>query len=210
MNPTMRNIPAILLLASGLAACLPSSAQQGDPGVAPSRPKGPGLRGDLMVELRQVAEQAGDVVGTQPRTPPLAPQQVLVRNGEKATLRMAQSLPVKWTQAVTQGGRREGAGVRYGLVWMEAGQGFTVTPRWPGGRQPATLQIEVTSASVDASSGAELPSQRRSEVATTLSAPLGQWVTVASTGGDAAANGVYSSRGSGDARQLIQLRVSSR
>ena len=197
----MRN----LLTALMLAVALPSMAQT----TAPARPRGAALRGDLVVALRQVPEQAGYVVGTAPRTPALAPQQVMVRNGETAVLRMAQSLPVKWTQSVMQGGASEGAGVSYGLVWMEAGQGFTVTPRWPGGRQPATLQIEVTSASVDASTGAELPNQQRSQLSTTVSAPLGEWVTVASTGGDAAAaQGVYSSRARSDTRQLIQLRVS--
>ena len=113
----MRN----LLTALTLAVALPSMAQT----AAPARPRGAALRGDLVVALRQVPEQAGYVVGTAPRTPALAPQQVMVRNGETAVLRMAQSLPVKWTQSVMQGGASEGAGVSYGLVWMEAGQGFT-------------------------------------------------------------------------------------
>lgn len=166
-------------------------------------------RRDLTVELRQIEDQPGYVVSTQPRTPALAPQQVQVRNGEKAVLRMAQSLPVKWTQSVSQGGRNVGAGVSYGLVWMEAGQGFTVTPRWPGGKQAASLQIEVTTASVDASTGAELPNQQRGQVSTTVSAPLGLWVTIASTGGEAAQPGVYSSRAVADTKQLIQVRVSA-
>jgi len=168
-------------------------------------------RHDLIVELRQIEDQAGYVVSTQPRTPALAPQQVQVRNGEKAVLRMGQSMPVKWTQSVAvQSGRTEGAGVSYGLTWMQAGQSFTVTPRWPGGKQSVVLQVEVQSASVDASTGAELPTQQRSELATTLSAPLGQWVTLASTGGEQQQKGVYSSRAAADSRQLIQVRVSAR
>ncbi len=176
--------------------------------VSPAMAQTKTLRGDLLVELRQIDDQAGYVVGTRPRTPALAPQQVQVRNGEKATLRMGQAMPVKWTQSVSQGGRSEGAGVSYGLVWMEAGQGFTVTPSWPGGKQPVALQIEVQSASVEPT-GAELPNQRRSDLGTTLSAPLGQWVTVASTGSEPQ-QGVYGSRGVADARQLIQVRVSAR
>ncbi|WP_157900238.1 hypothetical protein [Rhodoferax koreensis] len=186
-----------------LALTVPAWAQ------TPAKGSAKALRGDLTVELRQIDEQAGYVVGTRPRTPPLAPQQVQVRNGEKAVLRMGQSLPVKWTQSVSQGGYNEGAGVSYGLVWMEAGQGFTVTPRWPGGKQPVSLQIDVTSASVDASTGAELPNQQRSQFSTTVSAPLGQWVTLASTGGEQAQKGVYSSRAAANVRQLIQVRVSA-
>jgi hypothetical protein len=165
-------------------------------------------RRDLSVELRQVEAQAGTTYSTAPRTPALTPQMVQVKNGEKATLRMGQAMPVKWLQsAAVQSGRTDGAAVSYGLVWMEAGQAFSVTPRWPGGRQPVAVQIEVTSASVDASTGAELPNQQRSQLSTTVSAPLGEWVTVAASGGEVAQKGVYTSRAAGDIRQLIQLRV---
>ena len=164
-------------------------------------------RGDLTVELRQVEAQAGTTYSTKSRTPALTPQMVQVKNGEKASLRMDQSMPVKWLQSAAQGGRSEGAAVSYGLVWMEAGQAFSVTPRWPGGKQPVAVQIEVASASVDASTGAELPSQQRSQLSTTVSAPLGEWVTVAASGGEVEEKGVYRSRAAGNIRQLIQLRV---
>jgi hypothetical protein len=167
-------------------------------------------RGDLSVELRQIEAQPGTTYSTQLRTPALTPQMVQVKNGEKATLRMGQAMPVKWLQsAAVQSGRSDGAAVSYGLVWMEAGQAFSVTPRWPGGKQAVAVQIEVASASVDASTGAELPSQQRSQLSTTVSAPLGEWVTVAASGGEVEQKGVYSSRSAGDIRQLIQLRVQS-
>ena len=165
-------------------------------------------RRDLSVELRQVEAQAGTTYSTAPRTPALTPQMVQVKNGEKATLRMGQAMPVKWLQsAAVQSGRTDGAAVNYGLVWMEAGQAFSVTPRWPGGKQAVAVQIEVASASVDASTGAELPSQQRSQLSTTVSAPLGEWVTVAASGGEIEQPGVYTSRAAGDTRQLIQLRI---
>jgi hypothetical protein len=166
---------------------------------------------DLTVELRQVEDQAAYIISTQPRAPALTPQQVQVRNGEKAVLRMGQSVPVKWVQSASGEGGRNGNGpsVGFGLVWMEAGQNFTVTPRWPGGKQAVTVQIELQTASVDASTGAELPNQQRSQLATTVSVPLGQWVTVASTGGALAQKGVYSSDAVADVKQLMQLRVSA-
>ncbi|MDB5846632.1 MAG: hypothetical protein JWP29_384 [Rhodoferax sp.] len=199
MNTSLKLPGLATCLATCLAPCLLSVAL----GAHAQLP-----RGDLSVELRQVEDQPAYIVSTQPRAPQLAPQQVLVKNGEKATLRMAQAMPVKWLQsAAAQSGRSDGAAVSYGLVWMEAGQAFTVTPRWPGGKQAASVQIEVASASVDASTGAELPNQQRSQLSTTISAPLGQWVTVASTGGDPQKKGVYSSNAANDGKQLIQVRV---
>ncbi|MDB5896328.1 MAG: hypothetical protein JWQ88_3859, partial [Rhodoferax sp.] len=52
--------------------------------------------------------------------------------------------------------------------------------------------------------------QQRSQFSTTLSAPLGEWVTVAATGGDQAQAGVYSTRTAPARQQLIQVRVSAR
>lgn len=71
-----------------------------------------------------------------------------------------------------------------------------------------TVEVEVQTHTVDARNGSELPNQSNSEVITTVSAPLGQWVTIASTG--TAQNqqpGVYSSSALSDAKRLLQIRV---
>lgn len=169
-------------------------------------------RRDLTVELRQIEDQQAQVLSTQPSVPLLVPQQVQVRNGEKASLRMGQTLPVRWVQSVAaQSGRSGTAGaVSYGLTWMDEGQNLAVTPRWAGGKQPVELQIDVQSASVDTSTGADLPNQQRSQLATTVSAPLGQWVTVAASGGGTAQANSYSSDAAADVRRLIQIRVLAR
>jgi hypothetical protein len=172
---------------------------------------------NLTVELRQIDESEAYTVSTQATSAPLAAQQVQVRNGEKATLQMGQSMPIRFVQSVAGGsstqsgsngsGSSSGGGVSYGMVWMQAGQSMTVQPRWPGAKQPVTLQIDVQAASVEAPSGnAELPTQARSQVATTVSAPLGQWVTVAATGAKAA-SGSYSSEAVAEIRRLVQIRV---
>ena len=101
-----------------------------------------------------------------------------------------------------------GGGVRYGMVWMQAGQSMAVQPRWPGARQPVRTTIAVESSSLEGPTGnAELPRQARSPLATTVSAPLGQWVTVAATGGEPAPPGSYNSEAAADTRQLVQIRV---
>jgi hypothetical protein len=161
---------------------------------------------NLVVELRQISESDANTVSTQPATAPLAAQRIHVRNGEKATLAMGQSVPIRFVQSVGTG--RSGSGVGYGMVWMQAGQRMAVQPRWPGVRQPVRIDIDVESSSLQAPTGnAELPGQARSQMATSVSAPLGQWVTVAATGGGPSQSGSYSSEATADTRQLVQIRV---
>lgn len=172
---------------------------------------------NLTVELRQIDESDAYTVSTQATSAPLVAQQVRVRNGEKATLQMGQNMPIRFVQSVAGGsssqsgssgtGSSSGGGVSYGMVWMQAGQSMAVQPRWPGGKQPVAVQIDVQVSNVDAPTGnAELPSQSRSQIATTVSAPLGQWVTVAATGSSAQAN-TYSSEAVVETRRLVQIRV---
>lgn len=208
-----RRIPLLFLWCLTLAV-----DAQTPPAKAPAKAE---PRRDLRVELRQVEEGgAGYGVGTQPRTPLLAPQQLQVRNGERATLRLGQSIPVQWvksveshTAALAAGGAtasRQGGGVTQEVMWMDAGQSLSVRPHWPGGRQPVTLELEVQAAGVDphagVATGTPLPVQSRSQLVTTLTAPLGEWVTIASTGA-APQRGVYGSEAARDARRLLQLRV---
>lgn len=177
---------------------------------------------DLTVELRQVEEgregagsySAGGVA------PALwEPQSIQVRNGDKAVLRMNDAIPMQWTTSVeTQGpmaggsarpqGRPggAGAGASQALAWFDAGQSMSVQPKWPGGNKPATLEIEVQRAAVGQRTGAELPAQSRNTVSTTLTVPLAEWVTVASTGRTPKA-GSYSSASAQQVRRLLQVRV---
>jgi len=200
-----------------IAAVLPALAQ-----TLPKR--------NLMVELRQLEEpestsqqasSAGLTLRTQ-RPGENAPglQQVQVLNGERASLRLARSMPLQWVQAAgAQTSSRTasaaassslGGGVVNAVTWLEAGHSLMVKPRWPGGKQAVTLEVEVDTSAVDDRVGADLPAQSRSHAGTTVVAPLGQWVTVASTGGRVQREqpGVYSSESAaGSPRQLIQLRV---
>lgn len=180
-------------------------------------------KGDLTVELRQIKE--GDEgqeatgaysVGTAPRAVEFAPQQVRVRNGEKASLQVNQSMPLQWVQkiesqsatlsAASASASSNAGGVTQAVTWMEAGQSLTVTPHWPGGKQPARLEIEVQSSAVDERTSSDLPATTRQRYTTTVTAPLRQWVTIATSGSPAKA-GSYSSAGTSDGRRLIQIRV---
>ena len=173
---------------------------------------------NLIVELRQVeaGNDAGYTVSTKPREPLMTAQSVTVRNGEKASLQVSKSMPMQWVQSVSVqsasmnasgvSASNTGGGVTNGLVWLQAGESLQVHPRWPGGKQPVRVDLDVQSDSVAPRSGTELPDQSKSQVATTVNAPLGQWVTVAISG-SAPQPGVYSSRVSSNTQRLLQIRV---
>jgi hypothetical protein len=173
---------------------------------------------DFVVELREVTEPdgTGTAVRTETEQGRLVAQRVSVRNGEKATLRFNLALPLQWVQKLeTQSsspaaaGGTTGSGITQGLVWMDAGQSVVVTPRWAGARQPVVVEIDVQKAAVNARTGAELPDQWKSQMATTVSAALGEWVTVATEGPTWKA-GVYSSSAASHAPRTIELRVTLR
>jgi hypothetical protein len=184
---------------------------------------------DLKVELRQIREGQEDqdspqtnggayTVGTSGSRPvDFAPQQVRVRNGEKASLQINQSMPMQWVQKIesqsatlSAGGSsasNNSGGVTQAVTWMEAGQSLTVTPHWPGGKRAVRVDIEAQSSAVDERVSSDLPATSRQRYTSTVSVPLNQWVTIASSGKPARA-GSYSSNGSSEGRRLTQIRVS--
>lgn len=212
---------ALTVNAATILLCMASMAAQAAP------PKV-----NLTVELRQVKEgqedqdnpQAGNsggfTVGTANRAVEFAPQQVRVRNGEKASLQINQSMPMQWVQKIesqsatlsaagTSASNTSG-GVTQAVTWMESGQSLTVTPSWPGGKQAVKVEIEAQASAVDERTSSDLPATSRQRYSTTVSAPLNQWVTIARSG-QAARAGSYSSAGSSaassDGRRLTQIRV---
>ncbi|WP_296509068.1 hypothetical protein [Rhodoferax sp.] len=175
---------------------------------------------DLTVELRQVEEGREDGavrIGTQPDAPLMTPQKIQVRNGEKGSLRMSQAVPLQWVQSansqsnsISSGGTSvssSGGGVSQSVQWFEVGQSMSVTPRWAGGQRDATVDIELQQADMAVRHNADMPTQTRQQLSTTVTAPLGQWVTIAASGAAPARQGSYSSKGSTEARRLLQVRV---
>jgi len=134
-----------------------------------------------------------------------ATQRVLVLNGGRATLRLAQGLQVDDTEVWWT---PWGPGAALRSQWVELVNGMDVLPRWPGGNAPVLLEFAAQSAGrATPRSGQPLPPQ--SSVFTTVQVPLGEWVEVArlqgrqqtvSTGGFGAAT---SSR-----QRSLQVRVS--
>lgn len=167
---------------------------------------------DLTVELRQIEEgreEGGSSyrAGPSDAAPLLTPQKIQVRNGEKGVLRMNVSVPLQWVESVQAGSSHSGAGVKQALQWFDVGQTLSVTPRWPGGNRDAVVEVDVQQADMATRNNAELPGQSRSQLTSTVTAPLAQWVTIAASGAGAARQGSYSSEGGSSVRRLVQIRV---
>lgn len=176
---------------------------------------------DLTVEVRQVMEGRDDAVhfqaGGNSSAPTLQSSKVQVRNGEKAALRMEQSVPMQWTSSVQSQAVQGAAGAAanaqvansatQSLHWFDVGQSWSVQVRWAGGNKDALVELEVQQSDMQASSDGNLPAQRRNHLSTTVTAPLAQWVTVAASGPEPVRQGSYSSEAASTARRLLQIRV---
>lgn len=158
--------------------------------------------------------EAGWVASTRQRNDSIA-QQVRVLNGHRASMRLGQSVPLQWWQAsVTP----QGVQAVPTTVFSEAGKGFTVRPSWPGGRAPVTVEVQTELGRVrdpNLTIGGDPDNGVASENFTTLTTlrfPLGEWVTIASSGQDGASSqrGVVSTRDVERSRQIVvQMRVTA-
>jgi len=178
---------------------------------------------DLTIELRQIDDTRefaeGYRAGTAASNASWSPQSLVIRNGEKGSLRMQQSVPMQWvTSAQSQSSSvkvpgaeasSSGGGVTQALHWFDVGQSMTVTPKWPGGKKDVALEIEVQRADMQTVHNADLPRQTRNQVTTVVTVPLNTWVTIAASGKGPAPAGSYSSEAGADARRLLQVRVTA-
>lgn len=180
---------------------------------------------NLLVELRWVdsalppAAQAGVrdgavVVGTagavSPRGPgvvtatpgavPPPPERLLVRNGERAALRLATREPLQWLDAVAElspQGQVRSVYARPQPREREVVRSIAVAPSWAGGRAPVRVSYQVE--------------DDGNAVAATLELPLERWHTVARTGSTtppAPRGTLSSSDAAARPERELQLRVS--
>lgn len=161
-----------------------------------------GARVDAGAEARDSASELG------------ARQQVLVLNGGRAGVRLAQSMPLQWLQAVPLPPAAGGPGFVLvpGTVFIEAGQGFTVQPRWPGGTAPVWVEVATEGGRLGGTWGGGAAVRQQSQVLTTLQLPLGEWVTVAESADEERQrdSGLLSRRSqSGSHRLQVQMRVTA-
>lgn len=166
---------------------------------------------DLVLELREIEEGAsGYSVGTRPATPLMPLQRLRVRNGEAATLSNNTTTPYQWVKQAQAAGPQGGAGVERELVWVQTGRTLQLQPEWDG-KKTVIVSVQVQSAAAAPEPGRDLPGQQRGEVVTRVTVPLGQWVTLARSGGEyeGARKGAYSSDGAAQRARLLQIRVTA-
>jgi hypothetical protein len=159
-------------------------------------------------------------------------QQVQVLNGGRARLYVGTSQPYTVWQWSGPLSANSGSGT-FGMpgsasgqggqavpqtVWIDLGQGLSVRPRWGGGRGPVVVELEAQTRESASPSGRMLGQldpdgqSRRSEVASTLSVPLGQWTVVARSGGrsEAQRSGTLSTRELDDSQSdLLEIRITA-
>jgi hypothetical protein len=162
----------------------------------------------------QVSGRAGVQVESNSRASTLGTtQQVRVLNGGRASVRLAQALPLQWWEVIVT---PRGPQVVSQTTWAEAARGFVVLPRWPGGDAPVTVEIQAESGHVSPPGALQPLGQPPAAVdtartLTTVQLPPHGWVTVASSGeaDGERSRGVLSSRDAQRSRRwVVQLRVS--
>jgi hypothetical protein len=173
---------------------------------------------NLLIEVRQVqsddSQRAGVELGNRPgvqmnqsRNSGSATQQALVLNGRPVRLGLQTTTPIRLLQGFVRNGR---VVTTVGTVLLEAGTGFSATPRWDGG---ALVELEL-SAQQALRSGNALPgATATSATSSVLALPLDEWTTV----GESEQSSQSSTSGltggqqqSGVVRTEVQVRVSLR
>jgi len=136
-------------------------------------------------------------------------QRVLVLNGGRAVLRLAQGQLVDDTEIWwTPWG--PGAVVR--SQWIELVNGIEVQPRWPGGDAPVTVELAAQRAQPGSRTwqGNRPTSTEQWSMLSTLQVPLGEWVDVAqvqsASRGSSVSSGGFAAATASRQRSL-QLRV---
>jgi len=131
-----------------------------------------------------------------------AQQQVLVLNGRRAAIVLRNTVALRLLQSFQQQGRWITAP---GTVWLQAGTGFTATPRWGGGD---AVELEISTLQGRNPLAAETAS-----TSTTLMLPLDEWMTIAESdqSQDSQQSGLSSSARDASQSQLrVQVRISLR
>ncbi len=163
-----------------------------------------------------VSPRAGVVLGTQNEAQRLqALPRLMVLNGQQASITLSEQTPVQWVDAGIE--RQHGRADRVTAVprqgWAQQSRSITVKPQWPGGQQAVTVELRAQDQSTPAGpSGYGDPNRplEDAQVLSTVQVPLGQWVTVARSGGVSGQSqrGTLSTRDA-ETRRLreLQLRV---
>ncbi|MBB4843050.1 hypothetical protein HNP55_001569 [Paucibacter oligotrophus] len=150
-------------------------------------------------------------------------QRLLVLNGSTARVRLSEQLPVQWLDYGLQLETGQALGAKVLALPRSASvemlSEFSVTPQWPGGRQPVRLSLQVQQGRAPGVAGEPAPpinpathaqAGQSTQIQSTVLLPLGEWLTIARSGlrAEAQERGMLSSRDAeGRASRELQIRL---
>jgi hypothetical protein len=175
---------------------------------------------NLLIEVRQVqgedSQRTGVELGNpgrpaaqlnQSRSSGTATQQAMVLNGRGVRIGIQSSTPVRLLQSFVRNGVVQ---VIQGTVLLEAGTGFTATPRWDGGTQ---VELELAAQQALRASPSNAGATASASTNSVLVLPLDEWTTVGQSEQNYQSDGSGLSgaqRQSGQTRTEVQVRLSLR
>jgi hypothetical protein len=175
---------------------------------------------NLMVEVRQVQSNDTRAAGVgvdangrltgqagQTQNNASATQQILVLNGRTARIALQTTTPLRLYQTVVHGGQ---VIFTQGTVLLEAGTGFSATPRWDGADE---VELELGAQQTQQNANGPLGGQTNASTNSLVRLPLNTWSTVgesdqSSQGDQSGLTGVQNT--SGHRRTEVQVRISVR
>lgn len=170
---------------------------------------------NLLIEVRQMqsddSQRAGVELGNrggvqmnQSRTSGSATQQALVLNGRPVRLGLQTTTPIRLLQGFVRNGR---VVTTVGTVLLEAGTGFSATPRWDGG---TLVELELAAQQALPSNP---PGLTQAGTSSTLALPLDSWTTVGESEQNSQSSGrslTGAQQQSGQTRTEVQVRITVR
>lgn len=173
-----------------------------------------------MVEVRQVQSNDTRAAGVgvdangrltgqagQTQNNASATQQILVLNGRTARIALQTTTPLRLRQTVVRGGQ---VIFTQGTVLLEAGTGFSATPRWDGADE---VELELGAQQTQQNANGPLGGQTNASTNSLVRLPLNTWSTVgesdqSSQSDQSGLTGVQNT--SGHRRTEVQVRISVR
>lgn len=112
---------------------------------------------------------------------------LLVLNGASASVQLSEMTPVQWLDygveaSPTTGGSPTGAAKVYAVPRSGIStqtRSVSVSPRWPGPRQPVTVELRTQ---LDQAATDPAAPRQQTQLLSTVQLPLGEWLTVARSG----------------------------
>ncbi|UXH78866.1 hypothetical protein [Roseateles amylovorans] len=162
-----------------------------------------------------VSSRGGVTISTQTRTQrQQSLPRLMVLNGQQASITLSEVTPIQWVDIGLERRPKEDriqAVPRQGVA--ERSRSFSVKPQWPGGQQPVTVEVRTLDLAPQLPPGAAMDSAQRQDstsLLSTVQVAMGQWVTIARSGGVSvsADRNTYSTRDAEVQRlRELQLRV---